>query len=112
MKQKAYAAAGVDIDLGNKVKATLPQLLASTHRREVLGKVGGFGGLFALDVKKYREPLLVSCASVTRYFLERCVAGDGRNFLFSASGLCKTDLGRRHCPSNQMGVRYGRGRAC
>jgi phosphoribosylformylglycinamidine cyclo-ligase len=60
MKQKAYAAAGVDIDLGNKVKATLPQLLASTHRREVLGKVGGFGGLFALDVKKYRKPVLVS----------------------------------------------------
>ena len=60
MKQKAYAAAGVDIDLGNQVKATLPQLLASTHRREVLGKVGGFGGLFALDAKKYREPVLVS----------------------------------------------------
>src|SRR5918911_4607238 len=60
MKQKAYARAGVDIDLGNKVKATLPQLLASTHRREVLGKVGGFGGLFALDVKKFREPVLVS----------------------------------------------------
>ena len=60
MKQKAYARAGVDIDLGNKVKATLPQLLASTHRREVLGKVGGFGGLFALDFKKYREPVLVS----------------------------------------------------
>jgi phosphoribosylformylglycinamidine cyclo-ligase len=60
MKQKAYARAGVDIDLGNKVKSTLPQLLASTHRREVLGKVGGFGGLFALDLKKYREPVLVS----------------------------------------------------
>jgi phosphoribosylformylglycinamidine cyclo-ligase len=60
MKQKAYARAGVDIDLGNKVKATLPQLLASTHRREVLGKVGGFGGLFALDVKRYQEPVLVS----------------------------------------------------
>ena len=60
MKQKAYAAAGVDIDLGNKVKATLPQLLASSHRREVLGKVGGFGGLFQLDLKKYREPILVS----------------------------------------------------
>src|SRR5580693_6831857 len=60
MKQKAYAAAGVDIDLGNKVKATLPQLLAATHRSEVLGKVGGFGGLFALDVKKYRQPILVS----------------------------------------------------
>ncbi len=60
MKQKAYAAAGVDIDLGNKVKATLPRLLAGTHRREVLGKVGGFGGFFALDLKKYHEPILVS----------------------------------------------------
>ena len=62
MRQKAYAAAGVDIDLGNRVKATLPQLLASTHRREVLGKVGGFGGLFALDTKKFRQPVLVSSA--------------------------------------------------
>src|SRR5580698_4107829 len=60
MKQKAYARAGVDIDLGNRVKATLPQLLASTHRPEVLGKVGGFGGLFALDTKKYQQPVLVS----------------------------------------------------
>lgn len=60
MKQKAYARAGVDIDLGNRVKATLPQLLAATHRPEVLGKVGGFGGLFALDVRKYKQPVLVS----------------------------------------------------
>ena len=60
MKQKAYARAGVDIDLGNRVKAALPQLLASTQRREVLGKVGGFGGLFELDTGKYKQPVLVS----------------------------------------------------
>src|SRR6266404_6254334 len=60
MKQKAYARAGVDIDLGNRVKAALPRLLASTHRRGVLGKVGGFGGLFALDTRKHRQPVLVS----------------------------------------------------
>jgi phosphoribosylformylglycinamidine cyclo-ligase len=60
MKRKAYARAGVDIDLGNKVKATLPALLAATHRREVLGRVGGFGGLFALDLARYRQPVLVS----------------------------------------------------
>ena len=60
MKQKAYAAAGVDLDLGNQVKATLPEMLAATYRREVLGKVGGFGGCFALDTKKYRQPVLVS----------------------------------------------------
>jgi len=60
MKTTAYARAGVDIALGNRVKATLPQLLAATHRREVLGRVGGFGGLFALDTRKYRQPVLVS----------------------------------------------------
>src|ERR1051326_7988009 len=60
MKQRAYARAGVDIVLGNKVKATLLQLLAATHRPEVLGKVGGFGGLFALDIRKYKQPVLVS----------------------------------------------------
>src|SRR5438477_5243456 len=60
MNQKAYARAGVDLALGNKVKAALPRLLAATHRPEVLGKVGGFGGLFALDVRKYRQPVLVS----------------------------------------------------
>src|SRR5207248_1707365 len=52
MKEKAYARAGVDIDLGNAVKATLPRLLAATWRPEVLGKVGGFGGLFAFDNRK------------------------------------------------------------
>lgn len=60
MKSKAYANAGVDIHLGNRVKATLPKLLASTHRPEVLGKVGGFGGLFALNTLRYRKPVLVS----------------------------------------------------
>jgi phosphoribosylformylglycinamidine cyclo-ligase len=60
MKQTAYARAGVNIDLGNRVKSTLPVLLRKTHRPEVLGKVGAFGGLFALDVGKYREPVLVS----------------------------------------------------
>jgi phosphoribosylformylglycinamidine cyclo-ligase len=62
MIQNAYARAGVDINLGNRVKATLPQLLASTRRPEVLGKVGGFGGLFALDTRKLRQPVLVSSA--------------------------------------------------
>src|SRR5205823_1835499 len=60
MKKKAYARAGVDIDLGNRVKATLPQLLRATHRPEVLGKVGGFGGLFAFNARKFKEPVLVS----------------------------------------------------
>ena len=60
MKGKAYARAGVDIALGNRVKASLPRLLASTRRPEVLGKIGGFGGLFAFKQRKYRQPVLVA----------------------------------------------------
>ncbi|MBL6765733.1 MAG: phosphoribosylformylglycinamidine cyclo-ligase [Verrucomicrobiae bacterium] len=59
-KKSAYARAGVDINLGNQVKETLPALLASTRRPEVMGAVGGFGGLFALNLRKHKEPVLVS----------------------------------------------------
>lgn len=60
-KQKsAYAQSGVDIALGNQVKETLPELLASTKRKEVLGEVGGFGGLFALNTRNLKNPVLVS----------------------------------------------------
>src|SRR5213595_949764 len=82
MKVKAYARAGVDIDLGNKVKATLPQLLASTHRPGVLGKVGGFGGLFALDVKKFREPVLVSSVDGVGTKLKIAFAMDRHDTIF------------------------------
>jgi phosphoribosylformylglycinamidine cyclo-ligase len=60
MSMKAYARAGVDVDLGNKVKAGIPSLVKSAHRPEVLGKVGGFGGLFLAKFPKMREPVLVS----------------------------------------------------
>ena len=57
---KAYARAGVDVDLGNKVKAGIPALVKTAHRPEVLGKVGGFGGLFRASFPKMRDPVLVA----------------------------------------------------
>lgn len=60
MKTAAYAKAGVNIALAKRLKASLPELLAGTRRPGVLGKVGGFGGLFELDLRKYRHPVLVS----------------------------------------------------
>ena len=59
-EQTAYAAAGVDVDLGNKVKKGIHALVRSTHGPEVLGKIGGFGGLFRPDFRGLREPVLVS----------------------------------------------------
>lgn len=58
--RKAYAAAGVDIDFGDALKSNLGRMVARTYRPGVLGKIGGFGGLFQLDLKKYRKPVLVS----------------------------------------------------
>lgn len=59
-KKKAYALAGVDVDLGNTVKKGIQALVRSTHGPEVLGKIGGFGGFFKPDIKGMREPVLVS----------------------------------------------------
>ena len=59
-KKKAYALAGVDVDLGNLVKRSIQARVKSTHGPEVLGKVGGFGGLFAPNFSGMREPVLVA----------------------------------------------------
>src|SRR5258705_4263129 len=59
-KRKAYALAGVDIDLGNVVKRRIQARVKGTHGPEVLGKIGGFGGLFAPNFSGMREPVLVA----------------------------------------------------
>jgi phosphoribosylformylglycinamidine cyclo-ligase len=55
-----YADAGVDIAAGEKAVELIKAHVRSTFRPEVVGDVGGFGGLFAVDWKRYRDPLLVS----------------------------------------------------
>jgi len=60
MSQLTYREAGVDIDAGNKAVDLMKKHVRSTYRKEVLGDIGGFGGLFALDTAKYRQPVLVS----------------------------------------------------
>lgn len=58
--KKAYAAAGVDVDLGNRVKSGIQALVKGTHGPEVLGRIGGFGGLFRPSFKGMKDPVLVS----------------------------------------------------
>jgi phosphoribosylformylglycinamidine cyclo-ligase len=57
---KAYAQAGVDVELGNTLKRGIQSIVRSTHGPEVLGKIGGFGGLFRADFKGMKDPVLVS----------------------------------------------------
>jgi phosphoribosylformylglycinamidine cyclo-ligase len=56
-----YAAAGVDIGAGEQAVELMRPAVESTLRPEVIGGIGGFGGLFALP-GTYREPVLVASA--------------------------------------------------
>jgi phosphoribosylformylglycinamidine cyclo-ligase len=55
-----YAEAGVDIAAGEKAVELIKAHVRSTFRPEVVGDIGGFGGLFAFDAKRFDHPLLVS----------------------------------------------------
>jgi phosphoribosylformylglycinamidine cyclo-ligase len=57
---ETYAGAGVDVEAGRRAVDLIRRSVASTARPEVVGGLGGFGGLFAFDPAKYRQPLLVS----------------------------------------------------
>ncbi|MBR1805375.1 MAG: phosphoribosylformylglycinamidine cyclo-ligase [Selenomonadaceae bacterium] len=58
MSGLTYKDSGVDIDAGNESVKLIKNFVRATYRPEVLGDIGGFGGLFAL--KNYDEPILVS----------------------------------------------------
>jgi phosphoribosylformylglycinamidine cyclo-ligase len=55
-----YRKAGVDIEAGEEAVERIKDLAHSTFRPEVLQGLGGFGGLFAPDFSKMKEPVLVS----------------------------------------------------
>lgn len=57
---ETYAGAGVSIDAGEDAVERIKPHVRSTSRPEVLGGIGGFGGLFNFDAGAYREPVLVS----------------------------------------------------
>ncbi len=56
----SYLDAGVDIDAGNELVERIKPAVKSTNRKGVVTGLGGFGGLFQLDTKRYKEPVLVS----------------------------------------------------
>jgi phosphoribosylformylglycinamidine cyclo-ligase len=55
-----YADAGVSIHAGERAVELLKSKVHRTLRPEVMGDIGGFAGLFRLNVQKYRNPILAS----------------------------------------------------
>lgn len=59
-KRLTYKQAGVDIEAGADLVEAVKEMARSTFRPEVLTEIGGFGGLFSFDARKYSRPVLVS----------------------------------------------------
>ena len=59
-KKVTYKDAGVDIERANTFIERIKPLIKASSRREVMSGIGGFGGLFHLDVGKIKDPVLVS----------------------------------------------------
>jgi phosphoribosylformylglycinamidine cyclo-ligase len=56
----SYGDAGVDLDAAERSVGLIGARVAATHGPEVLGGIGGFGGLFRFDTAGWRAPVLVS----------------------------------------------------
>ncbi len=88
-----YAGAGVDIAAGERAVELIKAHVRSTFRPEVVGDIGGFGGLFAFDAKRFDHPLLVSSTDGvgTKSMIARLT---GR---YDTIGIdLRRDVGRRH----------------
>ena len=55
-----YRDAGVDLDAADAAVEAIRPHVARTTRPEVMGGIGGFGGLFALDPSRWRQPIMVT----------------------------------------------------
>lgn len=57
---ETYESAGVNIGAGEEAVERIKAKVRSTFRPEVIGDIGGFGGLFGFDTSRYKNPVLVS----------------------------------------------------
>jgi phosphoribosylformylglycinamidine cyclo-ligase len=56
----SYRDAGVDTEAGDALVAAIKPVAQATHRPGIIGNLGGFGALFEIPSKQYREPILVA----------------------------------------------------
>ena len=89
----AYKRAGVDIDLSHTLLDRVKQKITDTRRPEALAPIGGFGGLFQLDLSRYRQPVLVSSVdSVGTKVIVARMAGDHSGVGHDIVNHCINDI--------------------
>jgi len=89
----AYKQAGVDIAAGNEAVERMKKHVRRTLRPEVIGGLGGFGGLFGLDKGKYEDPVLVSGTDGVGTKLMLAFAMDKHDTIgIDAVAMCVNDI--------------------
>jgi phosphoribosylformylglycinamidine cyclo-ligase len=90
---ETYASAGVSIEAGDAAVDRIKETVRSTYRPEVLGDIGGFGGLFRLAAETYRDPVLVSTTDgVGTKALVASAAGRYDTIGIDLVAMCADDL--------------------
>ncbi len=88
-----YAEAGVDIAAGEEAVRRIKSHVRSTFRPEVIGDIGGFGGLFAFQQGRYKNPVLVSSTDgVGTKALIAQAAGQFETIGIDLVAMCVDDL--------------------
>jgi phosphoribosylformylglycinamidine cyclo-ligase len=87
-----YQAAGVDIDAGDELVERIKPAVRATTRPEVIGGLGGFGGLFRIP-KGYRSPVLVSGTDGVGTKLKLAIDHDAHdNVGIDLVAMCANDI--------------------
>src|SRR3990172_1863400 len=88
-----YAAAGVDIARSDRAKQRIRLLASKTFDRNVLGGIGGFGALYALEKRRWKSPVLVSSADGVGTKLKIAFAtGSNRSVAADLVNHCVNDI--------------------
>jgi phosphoribosylformylglycinamidine cyclo-ligase len=89
----SYKDAGVDIDKGNEAVQLMKNHVKSTFNENVLTDIGGFGGLFQLNMAKYAEPVLVSGTDGVGTKLKIAMLTDKHDTIgIDAVAMCVNDI--------------------
>ena len=88
-----YVDAGVDIDEGNRAVSLIRRALATTHTQHVLGRLGGFSGLFAFDSARFHDAVLASSTDSVGTKVKVAIAtGRHRNIGVDLVNHCVNDI--------------------
>ena len=88
-----YADAGVDVDKANNLVQTIKKIAKATPRTGVMGEIGGFGGLFSLNIENLERPVLVSSTDGVGTKLKIAFMMDKHDTIgIDLVGMCVNDI--------------------